>query len=219
MIISDSSRFLFRQAILSPRNGPACHGPEIQACRAAIRLGAAKVFSKPFPFPGDIRPLALSADYDFIVSQSIRECQQNIRKNDNSFDFTAVSGADDLSCAGDRTRAHCGAPGGNAGWQQSTGLLHLHGFEPVARIPKIGAPLEGAPIFGAGDRTRTCTAKPEEPKSTESTNSTTPACCLQPGYFIMGTGECQWTAAGTLEISSKRRSLSEQVLESFRIVW
>ena len=73
--------------------------------------------------------------------------------------------------------------------------------------------------FGAGDRTRTCTAKPEEPKSTESTNSTTPACCLQPGYFIMGTGECQWTAAGTLEISSKSRSLSEQVLESFRIVW
>ena len=144
-----------------------------------------------------------------------------------------------------------------AGWQQSTGLLHLHGFEPVAisgagdrtrlhygasgveppdgnsppdccifigsnpaafSTPKIGAPLEGAPIFGAGDRTRTCTAKPEEPKSTESTNSTTPACCLQPGYFIMGTGECQWTAAGTLEISSKRRSLSEQVLESFRIV-
>ena len=31
---------------------------------------------------------------------------------------------------------------------------------------------------GAGDRTRTCTAKPEEPKSTESTNSTTPAYCL-----------------------------------------
>ena len=28
---------------------------------------------------------------------------------------------------------------------------------------------------GAGDRTRTCTAMPEEPKSTESTNSTTPA--------------------------------------------
>ena len=83
--------------------------------------------------------------------------------------------------------------------------------------PKKESP-RGALFFGAGDRTRTCTAKPEEPKSTESTNSTTPACCLQPGYFIMGTGECQWTAAGTLEISSKRRSLSEQVLESFRIV-
>ena len=32
--------------------------------------------------------------------------------------------------------------------------------------------------FGAGDRTRTCTALPEEPKSTESTNSTTPAYLL-----------------------------------------
>ena len=53
------------------------------------------------------------------------------------------------------------------------------GSSPAAfSAPKIGAPLEGAPIFGAGDRTRTCTAKPEEPKSTESTNSTTPACCL-----------------------------------------
>ena len=29
--------------------------------------------------------------------------------------------------------------------------------------------------YGAGDRTRTCTSKTEEPKSTESTNSTTPA--------------------------------------------
>ena len=27
-----------------------------------------------------------------------------------------------------------------AGWQQSTGLLHLHGFESVARIPKKRAP-------------------------------------------------------------------------------
>ena len=61
--------------------------------------------------------------------------------------------------------------------------------------------------FGAGDRTRTCTAKPEEPKSTESTNSTTPAYCLQPGYFIMGTRECQWTAAGTLEISRRKRAV------------
>lgn len=40
--------------------------------------------------------------------------------------------------AGDRARVHYGAPGGNAGWQQSTGLLHLHGFESVARIPKKG---------------------------------------------------------------------------------
>ena len=90
--------------------------------------------------------------------------------------------------------------------QQSTGLLHLHGFEPVARIPKKRAP-SGALFFGAGDRTRTCTAKPEEPKSTESTNSTTPAYCLQPGYFIMGTRECQWTAAGTLEISRRKRAV------------
>ena len=29
--------------------------------------------------------------------------------------------------------------------------------------------------YGADDRTRTCTAMPEEPKSTESTNSTTSA--------------------------------------------
>ena len=156
-------------------------------------------------------------EFSIIVSQSIRECQQNIRKNGNPCDFTAVSGADGLSRADDRTRLHYGAPGGNAGWQQSTGLLHFHGFESVAisgagdrtrlhyrapgveppdgnsppdccifigsnpaafSAPKIGAPLEGAPIFGAGDRTRTCTAMPEEPKSTESTNSTTPACCL-----------------------------------------
>ena len=78
--------------------------------------------------------------------------------------------------AGDRTRVHYGAPDGNAGWQQSTGLLHLHGFESVAYTKKESP--EGALFFGAGDRTRTCTAKPEEPKSTESTNSTTPACCL-----------------------------------------
>ena len=38
--------------------------------------------------------------------------------------------------AGDRTRVHYGAPGGNAGWQQSTGLLHLHGFESVAYTKK-----------------------------------------------------------------------------------
>ena len=30
-------------------------------------------------------------------------------------------------------------------------------------------------FFGAGNRTRTCTSKTEEPKSTESTNSTMPA--------------------------------------------
>ena len=41
--------------------------------------------------------------------------------------------------------------------------------------------------FGAGDRTRTCTAKPEEPKSTESTNSTTPAKKKRP-LFLHGGG-------------------------------
>ena len=111
-----------------------------------------------------------------------------------------------ISGAGDRTRLHYGAPGGNAGWQQSTGLLHLHGFESVA-YTKIKRSPQAPFYFGAGDRTRTCTAKPEEPKSTESTNSTTPAYCLQPGYFIMGTGECQWTAVGTLEISRRKRAV------------
>ena len=76
----------------------------------------------------------------------------------------------------------------------------------VCRLYQKREPL-GALFFGAGDRTRTCTAKPEEPKSTESTNSTTPAYCLQPGYFIMGTGECQWTAVGTLEISRRKRAV------------
>ena len=38
------------------------------------------------------------------------------------------------------------------------------------------APLKEVPfLFGAGNRTRTCTSKTEEPKSTESTNSTMPA--------------------------------------------
>ena len=121
--------------------------------------------------------------------------------------------------AGDRTRLHHGASGVEPPDGNSPPDCCIYmGSSPVARIPKKRAPA-GALFFGAGDRTRTCTAKPEEPKSTESTNSTTPAYCLQPGYFIIGTGECQWTAAGTLEISSKRRSLSEQVLESFRIVW
>ena len=69
-----------------------------------------------------------------------------------------------------------------AGWQQSTGLLHLHGFESVARIPKKRAP-SGALFFGAGDRTRTCTAKPEEPKSTESTNSTMPAYLITGSFY------------------------------------
>ena len=41
--------------------------------------------------------------------------------------------------------------------------------------------------FGAGDRTRTCTAMPEEPKSTESTNSTTPAKKKRP-LFLHGGG-------------------------------
>ena len=39
--------------------------------------------------------------------------------------------------------------------------------------------------FGAGNRTRTCTAMPEEPKSTESTNSTMPAYM---GLFYHGVG-------------------------------
>ena len=37
--------------------------------------------------------------------------------------------------------------------------------------------------FGAGDRTRTCTPKVEEPKSSESTNSTTPAYEQPEGIF------------------------------------
>ena len=40
-------------------------------------------------------------------------------------------------------------------------------------------------VSGAGDRTRTCTAMPEEPKSTESTNSTTPAYSFVP-LFLHG---------------------------------
>ena len=38
-------------------------------------------------------------------------------------------------------------------------------------------------FFGAGNRTRTCTSKTEEPKSTESTNSTMPACSFVPLIF------------------------------------
>ena len=45
--------------------------------------------------------------------------------------------------AANRTRVHYGAPGGNAGWQQSTGLLHLDRFESVPpgykkREPQVG---------------------------------------------------------------------------------
>ena len=52
--------------------------------------------------------------------------------------------------AGDRTRVHYGAPGGNAGWQQSTGLLHLHGFESVPPGYKKENPRSGFSFFGAG---------------------------------------------------------------------
>ena len=46
--------------------------------------------------------------------------------------------------AGDRTRVHYGAPGGNAGWQQSTGLLHLYGFESVPLDTKKRTPGRGS---------------------------------------------------------------------------
>ena len=62
--------------------------------------------------------------------------------------------------AGDLTRVHYGAPGGNAGWQQSTGLLHLHGFESVPPEYKKENPRAGFSFFGAGDRTRTGTLSP-----------------------------------------------------------
>ena len=45
--------------------------------------------------------------------------------------------------AANRTRVHYGAPGGNAGWQQSTGLLHLHGFESVPLDTKKEDPRSG----------------------------------------------------------------------------
>ena len=38
-------------------------------------------------------------------------------------------------------------------------------------------------VRGAGNRTRTCTSKTEEPKSTESTNSTMPAYSFVPLIF------------------------------------
>ena len=41
-------------------------------------------------------------------------------------------------------------------------------------------------IRGAGNRTRTCTSKTEEPKSTESTNSTMPAYSFVPLIFTRG---------------------------------
>lgn len=45
-------------------------------------------------------------------------------------------------------------------------------------------------LYGAGNRTRTCTLLAVEPKSTESTNSTMPAFLL-PGYSIIFKNFCQ----------------------------
>ena len=61
--------------------------------------------------------------------------------------------------------------------------VRVPSFFRTKRLPHrmVGEP------FGAGDRTRTCTAKPEEPKSTESTNSTTPAKKKRP-LFLHGGG-------------------------------
>ena len=62
--------------------------------------------------------------------------------------------------AGSRTRVHYGAPGGNAGWQQPTGLLHLDRFESVPPGYQKREPPVGVLFFGAGDRTRTGTLSP-----------------------------------------------------------
>ena len=62
--------------------------------------------------------------------------------------------------SGSRTRVHYGAPGGNAGWQQSTGLLRLDRFESVPPEYQKREPPVGVLFFGAGDRTRTGTLSP-----------------------------------------------------------
>ena len=68
---------------------------------------------------------------------------------------------------------------------QSTGLSHFDGFESDTLTIKK-APPKGCFFDGAGNRTRTCTSKTEEPKSTESTNSTMPAYSFVPLSFTRG---------------------------------
>ena len=86
-----------------------------------------------------------------------------------------------LQGAGDRTRLPFPLSGNvwseirQAGFQrQSTGLSHLDGFESCRPHQKREA--VRPPFFWCGRQDSNLHAHAEEPKSTESTNSTTPAC-------------------------------------------
>ena len=94
--------------------------------------------------------------------------------------------------AGDRTRwpiCPCGAnrivATSFVSWwpPNATGIWHLNGFESWPHQKQKAPPLGGTFCFWCGRQDSNLHAFAEEPKSTESTNSTTPACSFVPLIF------------------------------------
>ncbi len=65
----------------------------------------------------------------------------------------------------------------------ATGIWHLNGFESWPHQKQKAPPLGGTFCFWCGRQDSNLHAFAEEPKSTESTNSTTPACSFVPLIF------------------------------------
>ena len=66
----------------------------------------------------------------------------------------------------------------------ATGIWHLNGFESWPHQKQKAPPLGGTFCFWCGRQDSNLHAFAEEPKSTESTNSTTPACSFVPLIFF-----------------------------------